>query len=85
MADISFNEEPVRAPVSPLARQSLLVRWVLATKIVTTPRQAEYVLIGIGIAAVILAIFFWPSGRGTPVIIDEVARPPGVVPGEVRR
>lgn len=85
MSDVSFNEENSMARPGLATRQPIFVRWLLASKIVTTQRQAEYVLIAIGVSALLLAVLMWPSGRSQPKNVVEIAAPPGVVPGERAR
>lgn len=82
MSDISFNEESSLTRTAPSVRQPLLVRWILASGVVTSQKQAEYVLIVVGLLALLLAVLVWPHGRAAPENLVEVAAPPGAVPGE---
>jgi len=77
MADVSFNEEPIATGYAPVAKKPYLVRLVLSTKIVSTDKQAEYVLIGIAVLCVLLTIFFWPKGRpaANPAEVPLIAGP----------
>lgn len=81
MTDVSFNEEPTPVAYSATAKKPALIRMVLATKIVQTDRQAEYVLIGIAILAILAMIFTWPKGRPAP---DQSEIVPVAGPGAVR-
>jgi len=82
MANISFNEEPTPAPYSVTAKKPALIRMVLATKIVEKDKQAEYVLIGLAVLALILMIVIWPKGRPAPNPSEIV---PVAGPGMIRR
>ena len=56
MTDIQFNEEQeFRRPTQEPKKKSLFVQFVLATGVVTTDRQAEYVLLGMSAIFLILA------------------------------
>ncbi len=79
MDPISFNEESTRARSALVAKKPLLVRMVLATKIVSTDRQAEYVLVGIAILAIVMAVWMWPKGRPAPSENIPVAVPSTIV------
>ena len=77
MANVSFNEEPIAVGYSPASKKPFLIGLVLSTKIVSTDRQAQYVLIGIAALCVLLTIFFWPKGRpaANPSEVPAVAGP----------
>ena len=77
MTDISFNEEPGAASYPSAAKKPFLVSLVLSTKVVSTDRQAEYVLIGIAVLCVLLTVLFWPKGRppANPAEVPPVAGP----------
>lgn len=77
MTNISFNEEPSTVAYPSAPKKPFLVRLVLATKIVSTDKQAEYVLIGIAILCILLTVFFWPKGRpaANPAEVPPVAGP----------
>lgn len=77
MANISFNEESSTSRYSVAPKKPFLIGLVLSTKIVSTDRQAEYVLIGIAILCVLLTIFLWPKGRhaANPSEVPAVAGP----------
>ena len=62
MADIQFQEEQYQRPVES-EQKSLFIRLVLATGIVATDTQAEYVLLGVAVILIILA-FLIPSFFG---------------------
>lgn len=62
MADIQFDEEPQYEQSSYATTQlpkSFFTRLVLATRLVSTDEQAQYVLIGVTIGATLLAIFLF--------------------------
>lgn len=82
MSDVSFNEEPVASAYSGAAKKPALIRMVLATKIVETDKQAEYVLIGVAVLAIILMIVIWPKGRQVP---DQSEIIPVAGPSDIRR
>lgn len=77
MTNVSFNEEPSAAGYPAASRKPFLISLVLSTKIVSTDKQAEYVLIGIAVLCILLAIFFWPKGRpaANPAEVPPVAGP----------
>ncbi len=54
MADIQFDEEQQYQHPAQAERKPLLARLVLATGIVSTDKQAQYVLLGIAIFFIIL-------------------------------
>jgi hypothetical protein len=62
MADIQFEEEQFQRPVES-EKKSLFIRLVLATRMVSTDREAEYVLLGIAGFLIILA-FIIPTFLG---------------------
>lgn len=62
MTDIQFEEEQFQRPAES-EKKSLFIRLVLATGIVSTDRQAEYVLLGVAVILIILA-FLIPSLMG---------------------
>ncbi|MBI2048714.1 MAG: hypothetical protein HYT30_02195 [Parcubacteria group bacterium] len=56
MADVQFEEEQQYQPAYQQAEyKPLLIRLVLATGIVSTDKQAEYVLLGFALAVIILS------------------------------
>lgn len=64
MADIQFEEEPQYRAVSQQPEQKpFFIRLVLATKLVSTDKQAEYALLGAAVFLLILA-FIIPSAVG---------------------
>jgi len=70
MADIQFDEEqefsrPSFSESASAEHQPILVRLVLKTGLVTDPKIAEYVLLGIAIVAFIVSIVIVTSA-GTP-------------------
>ena len=75
MANISFNEEQVVARTPLAARDPLFVRLMYKTGIVHTRRGAEIMLIGIAVVALLLAILFFPKGRGEPELDVPMAGP----------
>ena len=72
MADVQFEEEQQYQPAYETERKPFMVRLVLSTGIVSTDKQAEYVLLGIAALAIILA-FIAPSfiGGGSPKLTPE--------------
>lgn len=64
MADIQFDEEPQYRNPLQAEQKPFFIRLVLATGIVSTDRQAEYVLLGVAIFALVLA-FLIPSFIGS--------------------
>lgn len=77
MEHITFNEETSAPANTPAAKKPYLVRLLLSTKVVSTDRQAEYLLIGITVLCILLTIFFWPKGRpqANPSEVPPVAGP----------
>ncbi len=79
MVGIRFDTEQEYAPQYAATEQPLFIRWVLATGVVKDEKQAHYVLIGIAVAAVVLALFFFFGVGGV------THRPPppnlGAMPG----
>ena len=81
MADIQFDEEQQYRQPGQVEQKSLFIRLVLATGIVSTDKQAEYVLLGVAIVLIILA-FLIPSlfgGSQTHVpqsVIDAAMKTP---------
>lgn len=77
MANVSFNEEPSAVGYPTAVKKPFLVGLVLSTKIVSTDKQAEYVLIGIAALCILLTVFFWPKGRpaANPSEVPQVAGP----------
>ena len=67
MAEIQFNEEQEYQRPAQADRKPFFVRVVLATKIVSTERDAEYVLVGVVVLCLIAAftipfLFSGPKG-----------------------
>ncbi len=80
MTNVSFNEEPVSNASYTSIKESVFIRSVLATGIVRTPKQAEYVLVGVVVLAIILTFVLWPKGRPAPDLnVNPVAGPSGAV------
>ena len=80
MANVSFNEEPVSNTTYTPVKESVFIRTVLATGIVRTSKQAEYVLVGVVVLAIILTFVLWPKGRPAPELdVNPVAGPSAVV------
>jgi len=79
MPNVSFNEEPEYARPSRNAQKPVLTRLILATKFVATDKQAEYVLIGIAVLALVVTLWLWPFGRSAPAENIPVAGPPSLV------
>jgi len=77
MPNVSFDEEPSAVAYSATPKKPFLIGVVLSTKIVSTDKQAEYVLIGIAVLCILLTIFFWPKGRpaANPSEVPLVAGP----------
>ena len=61
MAFFEPAESPIPTPIVSNHAQPLMVRLVLATKIVTTPQQAAYVLLGIAMLGIVGTFFFYRS------------------------
>ena len=70
MAEIQFSEEPdYQRPVQP-EEKSFFIRLVLATKIVSTDRQAEQVLLVIAVIALLISVsLFISASKNTKLII----------------
>lgn len=66
MTDLQFDTEQEYTSQYTVPTQPLFVRWVLATGIVKDEKQAQYVLIGVAIVAILLAVWLYPS-RHAPV------------------
>ena len=63
MTDLQFGEDQeFSRPAMMPQQQSLFVRLVLRTGIVTTEKEAEYVLIGIIVLCVVIMFFMLTSG-----------------------
>ena len=81
MADVQFEEESQYQRPAESEKKSFFIRLVLATGIVSTDRQAEYVLLGVAALALVLA-FMIPSfigGSQKPVpqsVVDKALRLP---------
>ncbi|HVB19997.1 MAG TPA: hypothetical protein VNF51_01765 [Candidatus Paceibacterota bacterium] len=65
MADIQFNEEQQYQRSAQIGRKPLFVRLVLATGIVSTDKQAEYVLLGIAFLGFFITGMFLLTGNNT--------------------
>lgn len=75
MAEISFNEEQYGQQVDQSARKPFLMRLVLNTGLVSTDQAAQYVLLCVAVALILLA-FIIPTlfgGASSPKI------PPGTI------
>ena len=73
MADIQFDEEQQYQQNDLVEQKPFLVRLVLATKIVSTDRQAEYALLGIVITVfVISGLIFFKSQSGDVIPTTEL-------------
>lgn len=81
MTNVSFNEEPVSSASIVSAKKPLLVGMILATGVVRTQKQAEYVLIGIVVLALLTTLVMWPKGRPAP----ELDVTPIAAPSEMRQ
>ncbi len=67
MADVQFEEEQQYRQGYQAEHKPLLIRLVLATGIVSTDKQAEYVLLGVAAALLLIAIFVaFSGGQSTP-------------------
>lgn len=72
MANIQFDEEQQYQRSAQASQKSLLTRLVLATGVVSTDKGVQYVLLGVAVLAVVLALsvpFF--IGGGAPEITPE--------------
>lgn len=79
MANVSFNEEPSTSGYSAASKKPYLIGLVLSTKIVSTDKQAEYVLVGVAALVLICALIMWPKGRPAPELdVTPVAGPSDV-------
>ncbi|HUX81100.1 MAG TPA: hypothetical protein VMV38_02150 [Candidatus Paceibacterota bacterium] len=79
MTDIQFDEDqkPFQSIVPP--HQSAFVRLVLKTGIVSTTRNAEYVLLGfVGICVVVIVLVLTLSGHTSSP--SAVVGPPRITP-----
>lgn len=63
MSDIRFDEEQQRVPLSQSEEKPLLIRFVLATGIVSTDDAARYVLLSIVLICTLTAFFVLFSDR----------------------
>ena len=70
MTDIQFDEEQQyrqHGQAEKAEKKSLFIRLVLATGVVSTDRQAEYVLLGIAVVGIIVSLFLsFGGGSHTP-------------------
>ncbi|MHB1162910.1 MAG: hypothetical protein ACYCZZ_00040 [Minisyncoccota bacterium] len=73
MEELQFDEEPTYQPRPEVQKKSLLTQLVLATGVVSSDQQAQYVLLSIAAVATVLSFFLFFSTSGTP--------PPQVPPG----
>ncbi len=82
MPDLQFNEDrQYQEPARSRAGESLFTRLVLATSIVSTDRQAEYVLLGFAIVAIIVSLFLLSRGGlppkdPSPAVLEQVKQMP---------
>lgn len=74
MADIQFEEEQQYQQPSQVENKPFFIRLVLATGIVSTDRDAEYVLIGFVVVAILAALFVIPFLLG-PKTEKPILRP----------
>lgn len=72
MADVQFEEEQQYQQTGQVEQKSFLVRLVLSTGVVSSDRQAEYVLLGVAAIAIITAfaipLFFGGNSGGKPPV-----------------
>ena len=78
MADIRFYDESQYEKSMQMRQRSFLTRLVLATGIVSTESQAEYVLLGIATLVAALAFWIFMTGFGGSQILEPPPVPPGV-------
>lgn len=85
MADIQFEEEKQFRQFQQSEKKSFFIRLVLGTGVVSTDRQAEYVLLGFAALLIILAFLI-------PVLLNSQSNPelpPGAsiinIPGQPPR
>ncbi len=81
MAEVQFEEEPQYQNFPQPEKKPFFIRLVLATGIVSTDRQAEYVLLGVAALAIVLAflipsVFGSSQARVPQSIIDAAMKPP---------
>lgn len=82
MADIQFEEEQQYQQQGQAGEQkSFFVRLVLATGIVSTDKQAQYVLLGIAVFFVVLAFVIPSLMQSTPRITPEERQRALTAPG----
>lgn len=75
MSNISFNEEPSIATRSPVSREPLFIRVLIAWGIVKTPKAAQVLLLCVILLCVVAAIWAFPKGRPAPSENIPVAGP----------
>ena len=76
MADVQFEENNFEGRFSPVSSQPpVLVRFILKTGLVKDEKQANYVLIGIAVVAVISAIFILRSSFGGSAPAESPVQP----------
>lgn len=80
MADIQFQEEQEFSRPDTVPAESVFIRLVYKTGLVSTKTQAEYVLIGFAVLLLILAFlipsFVGPSQQKVPQSVIDAAMKP---------
>ncbi|MBI4214944.1 hypothetical protein HY546_03025 [archaeon] len=57
----------------------LLVRWAMKIKFIKTKEQANYLLLGVAVAAALLSIYFFTAGGSSPRV--TIPQGPNGLPG----
>ncbi len=66
MSELQFDEEPAYEPRQQVEKKSFLTQMVLATGVVSSDRQAQYVLLSVAAVATVLSLFLIFSTTGSP-------------------
>jgi hypothetical protein len=66
MSGIQFDEDQEFSRPAEIPAQSKFIQIVLKTGIVSTEKQAEYVLLAIAVAGILFTIFMLSSSGGKP-------------------
>lgn len=84
MAEVQFEEEQQFQRYGQVEQKPFLIRLVLSTGIVSTDKQAQYVLLGIAGLGIIVTLFImFSGGRSSPPSADQIiwVAGPDAIPG----
>ncbi len=83
-ADVQFEEEVVPVHEVPVARESILTRLILKTKLAKNPKSAQMVLLGVAVLSFVgatLMVLDLGSKSQYPTPVPNANWPPSNVPG----